>query len=238
MSDAAEALVEAGARLDRASEMWHSMLQAAAAGGLIWLVDRILDDGGDIEDPWGDRTPLICACYAGRAEMAAHLLERGADINKRTKRQKVSALWAAAYSGSVATIEVLLSYKAKVDLSGGEGQPLHAAVIQEHIEAIETLLAHGAKIQAKNRQGSTPLHLAAFRQDATIAETLLKHGAVVNAADRKGDTPLHNAVNRQRVETARALVGAGARTDTTNRRGKTPLDLAWSPELKEVLSRR
>jgi ankyrin repeat protein len=61
----------------------------------------------------------------------------------------------------------------------------------------EYLIANGADVNAKNKNGKTPLHWAAVHDlgdeaDYTgVAECLIEHGADVNAKDEVGRTPLH-----------------------------------------------
>jgi len=52
------------------------------------------------------------------------------------------------------------------------------------------LLAHKAKINAKNKDGETPLLLAASDGHKDVAELLLANKADVNAKDKNGSTPL------------------------------------------------
>ena len=54
-------------------------------------------------------------------------------------------------------------------------------------EVVELLIANGADVNAKGKEGETLLH---FPKTKEIAELLIAAGADVNARDEYGDTPL------------------------------------------------
>lgn len=53
-------------------------------------------------------TPLMVAAARGHLDTAKLLIERGADVNARTKRHRTTALWLAGYAGRVPVIQMLL----------------------------------------------------------------------------------------------------------------------------------
>eukprot|EP00976_Prorocentrum_cordatum_P019824 401839-Prorocentrum_minimum.AAC.1 len=53
----------------------------------------------------------------------------------------------------------------------------------------ELLLAVGADVNSRNREGMTPLHLAAREGHAKLAQLLIDHGADPSTADHEGCTP-------------------------------------------------
>lgn len=61
--------------------------------------------------------------------------------------------------------------------------------------AVETLLEHGADINAKYLSGLTALHQAASQGAIKVIEVLLAHGAKVDAKTDEGITPLYMAIN-------------------------------------------
>jgi len=73
---------------------------------------------------------------------------------------------------------------------------------------VDTLLAHGADVNAKTFQGFTALGVAAELGYVKILETLLAHGAKVNDKDVFGKTALMSA---SKSEVVRILKSAGAR---------------------------
>jgi len=116
----------------------------------------------------------------------------------------------------------------------GEKQftPLHFAA--EHnssngIQILKILLAHGAKVDARNHIRQTPLFSAAIYNSAPAAKILLAHGAEVNARQDGGRTPLHWAAINGYCDVARVLIENHADIEAQASNGETPISLAeWA----------
>jgi serine/threonine-protein phosphatase 6 regulatory ankyrin repeat subunit B len=98
--------------------------------------------------------------------------------------------------------------------------PLHVAAAYGHLPVVQTLLKHGAEVNAKDHMGSTPLFYAVGRDQISVARELLSHGADVNIAVEhrvagvsagKVITPLVLAVRRANPQMVRLLIQHGAR---------------------------
>ena len=111
-------------------------------------------------------TLLHVAAAGFRADMAADLLERGADIAAKNRRGAQALHYAAdarrpSHGDQVATIKVLLSAGADANARDKTGvAPLHRAVRRRGAAAVKALLDGGADANLKNGSGSTPLFLA------------------------------------------------------------------------------
>ncbi|MEO6182386.1 MAG: ankyrin repeat domain-containing protein [Verrucomicrobiota bacterium] len=69
-------------------------------------------------------------------------------------------------------------------------RPLHMAACYGNPEAIEILVKHKAKVNAKDANGLTPLHYTVSLSHYDCAEMLINKGADMNATGRDGRTPL------------------------------------------------
>ncbi|MBW3656717.1 MAG: ankyrin repeat domain-containing protein, partial [Gemmatimonadetes bacterium] len=102
--------------------------------------------------------------------------------------------------------------------------PMHAAAWGADLDAVRTLLAHGADIDARNHRGVPVLHEAVRRQNTGLATLLATAGA--NVSDHAGDdqsTPLHWAAKDGDLELAALLVERGASVEAVDALGRTPL---------------
>lgn len=121
------------------------------------LVERYVDHKGMTPPPEGT-TPLMFAARQGHIEMAALLLDAGADIS------------AANASGATALHFAM------------------SAPAAEKKALLRLLLDRGADINAPDRIGRTPLMMAVANNDVAAVQFLLDHGADLNAVDKYGRT--------------------------------------------------
>ena len=122
-----------------------------------------------------------------------------------------------------------------------EGTTLHQAVLGNHTNVVEWLLANGARVDATTKGGMTPLHTAAEKGRSGIAKLLLNHHANVNARDVFGETPLYFAAVHRHADVAQVLLANGADANANLPNGVTSLHAAAassSPEIVKALIAR
>ena len=133
----------------------------------------------------------------------------------------------AAKSGNVAVLRGLLAHGGKADSYDGEKwYALHHAVLGNHIEAANLLIASGANVNCRTNQQLTPLHIAAQNDQDILLTALIEAGADIQAQDAKGETPLHYAIASEARTCAGFLLEFGAKTNIFDNNYFTPLHIA------------
>lgn len=137
----------------------------------------------------------------------------------------LSSMHIAAKHGMCEHIEHLADeHGAEVDarsLTSG-ATPLWVACHYNQYDAVATLLAYGAHVEATDKNSKSSLMLAAGGGDLRILELLAGAGAPLDAQDVNGDTALHHACRRGRTKCAKELIDRDANTGIVNLVGRTP----------------
>ena len=97
---------------------------------------------------------------------------------------------------------------------------LYVVLLNSNSQELDILMARGANIDTRDKDGRTPLFLAPYRG---IAQLLISNGADVNARDKDGKTPLFLVQN---IDTAQFLINNGADVNAKDKQGRTPLSEA------------
>ena len=139
-------------------------------------------------------TPLHLAAQFGREDLAALLIDGGANIEALNEHDERPLHGAAVY-GRPAVVKLLLDRGADVNARGPAGRtPLHAAAsgvgvwsdVDARTEVAKLLLAAGADVNARQPgNGFTPLRYAASagKPATSMVQLLLAHGADPRTAE-------------------------------------------------------
>ncbi|MCL4785374.1 MAG: ankyrin repeat domain-containing protein [Verrucomicrobia bacterium] len=150
------------------------------------------------ETPEGSFAALHSAVNSGNIEIAALLLEKGADVNA-TAFGKDTPLHVALgrTNSNLAMVQLLVNNGADVNaVREGGGTALMQAVIGGNLEAVDLLLSKGADVNAKEMEGFTALMFASGDGNLAVVKALLK---------AKPDLEAKNGpIGRTAVEMARA----------------------------------
>ena len=120
----------------------------AAAFGRVERLERLLDDDPSLATAFADDgfTALHLAVYGGRRDAARLLVERGADVNVRSRGSiaRVPPLGTAAFVGSVELARLLLDAGADVNGEGEGGfTALDSATVNGNKELARLLESRG-----------------------------------------------------------------------------------------------
>ena len=154
----------------------------------------------------GEPTALHVAVENGRADVAALLLETGADPNHPSDMYDGwTPMLIAASRESAELIELLRAHGARVGA-------WEASALGD-IDALAAIVAaNPAVVRARRANDAPPLHFAAT---VPIAEFLVAHGADLDALDKYGATAARAAAygRRTRRPVARFLMGRSGEAD-------------------------
>lgn len=142
---------------------------------------RVLD--ADLDQFSQDGFPILgLAIFFHHPELAAEMIERGADVNARARNQAgVAPLHSAVSVGDFATARLLLENGADVNARQQLGYTaLHGAAGNGDKAMIELLMLHGADVAAKNDQDKTAADVAAERGHMQLAEEL---GVIIKSCE-------------------------------------------------------
>ena len=212
----------------------------AAAVGSEAMMKRLLDAGADVKAKNAfDATALIwCGSNLNRIKL---LVERGADVNVRTKQGRTPIFVAAAEAGGLPAVEYLVSKGAK--LAGPPAAdgltPLAAASAANDTALVRFLVEKGGPAAVAPPGGPMALMNAAMNANIELVKLLLAKGVDVNSVSppafnevKNGPiaigllTPLILSVAEGDTETVRVLLAAGANHNAQDVRGMTPIMLA------------
>lgn len=85
--------------------------------------------------------------------------------------------------------------------------PLHLCCIYGLTKTVQTLIEHGANVNALNYENKTPLHLAIQNQHETIISVLLKHPSIdMKIRDKQGNTPFATALTVRNHKAAEKIL--------------------------------
>ena len=197
------------------------------------------------------KTALMYAAEQGNMEVAAVLLEYGADTRLRNA-EGCSALMLAAWNEKSEITRMLLDTGVDVGFAeaallndrnqvqtllaaGADLNPqaradaLQWAAVGGHTDIVTILLDNVVPIDAANPHGKTALMQAASYGHTIVMRLLLERGANPNVADHNDRTALlasvHSSTRRNR-EAVELLLAHGAQANVRSRSGWTPLMLA------------
>ncbi len=183
-------------------------------------IDKLIREGANI-DGTHDDFPLFCAVYNNSYGTVKYLLEKGADVNKKSSRDNdnFTSFHLACMNGNTNIAELLIQYGADTSIKDIHGNtPLMIASLRDNDELVQTILdtrtytlssksrkpspsqSQSVKkamdlvystIDVENDSGYTPLNAACQNKNRVLIELFVSLGADISHAIDTGDKPIH-----------------------------------------------
>ena len=229
--DVVELLIKGGADVNIRNIHNSTPLHAALDLGYFDIAQFLIMHGANVNalDRRGD-SPLRKALRTQKRDVMELLLKSGANVNVRNIHNS-TLLHDAVESGNLDFVQLLFNYGADVNALDNFGDsPLHKALPSQDINfpavklwqnpytmlslrvskqgnyaMAQSLLGHGADVNARGRKRKTPLHLASSGGSLDLSRLLIEHGADADAQDDEGQTPFSTALANGHRKVARFL---------------------------------
>ncbi|KAK3290161.1 ankyrin repeat-containing domain protein [Chaetomium fimeti] len=237
-------LLKAGAKVN-VTPYEHSRqpIHQAAQGGHLEVVKALVEHGRASLTPEEDTfdeseaSPFLLACSSNNPELVNHFLDRGVDVNSKTRKGK-GPLHCAAHSGHVKVGQLLIDRRCDVDSRESKGwTPLIIAAQDGHLPFVNLLIDNDANINSQENDGATALWIAAQQGHANIVGRLLKGGAKQLSTKESGRRPIHQAAQNGHLACVKLLLKHSPKEiDVAARDGFTALTLASQKDKPENLA--
>ena len=171
-------------------------------------------------------TPLHEAVRYGDIDIAKALLESGADVNAEDNLGKTPVMLVIPEDKREAMYRILIEHAADVAKKDAYGDTvLHTATMTSLTPSIlELLVAGGADVNARNKDGVSPLLIAVQKRNFAHVKFYAERGADINSADKAGTTPLTLALKDGQAMLEMLVNRTNALSHDSN--GNTPLHTA------------
>ncbi|MCX7544444.1 ankyrin repeat domain-containing protein [Marinicella gelatinilytica] len=227
-------------------EHQHNWFEAVSKGNLGQLNRLLLKDVNINQTDDKDCTALIHAAGQGKRAVCSFLIEKGANINHRS-RNGSTALSSAIISQSDNVVELLLRHQVKLNETGPGGYPyVNLAAAQWNESCLSRLVEAGASPLSKDPGRGNLYHnvisaAAYYSQTGKALQTLKlihTYNIGINDRDDQGRTPLtllarlgRHDKDQQVATLAHLLLKWHAKPNNKDSKGMTALDYCQQNQL-------
>jgi ankyrin repeat protein len=229
-------LIQHGADVSAAKPNDFTLLMQAAKSNQPHVAKFLIDHGISVHatDVLGATALHYAALSTSTStDTMTVLLAHGADISACTHEYGGTPLQAAARTGQLDRVELLIAAGADVAFTNDIGATaLHEAVCCTHMTVVKLLLEHGADavlktMQCKQWGDCDSVSALMMCNDSAILKLLLTAGGDAQAVTSSGDTCLHIAARHNyTAPVVCLLIKAGADMHAVNDEGKTAAEVA------------
>jgi ankyrin repeat protein len=150
---------------------------------------------------------------------------------KKSAGQLAEELLKAVNTGKLVEVEKALQAGIAPDqsLNDAGDRAIHIAAREGYLPIVDRLIAHGAKVDVKNKAKDTPLHQALRYGQVSTSLTLISNNADYTIKDGENRVALHIAAKSSLFLPAQSLLDRGANANVKDKWGSTPLLRSVNP---------
>ena len=182
-------LIELGSDLEARNNHRQAAIHYACRAGSVGALKLILDVVASwpeqkrfdyINDNGNGCTPLFYTCERGHRKMTQMLINTAVDIEKRTGREKMPAVYYAAMRGHLRIVkkfpmEMLRKFYQPLDFKGRAKSILLGAVYGNEIAVVDWLLWKKVPVTIGGQKPIQPIDVAAELEEYAIFKTLVPY---------------------------------------------------------------
>ena len=215
-------LLDASTDVNHVSSAVYTPLHIAVDKGNFDIVTVLLDQDVNVHSVTTDgKTPLHIAVDRGDETIIQKLLKQKADASMKDVLGNTS-LHLAVQIKQEASPGLIIRRPSYVSPSLAPYRACNAQTVQSMID-------HGADVNAVNNRGQTALWFACADGQEGFVKILLDAGADPNITDNLKDSSLHSAINGHcSIDTVKEIIAHGAHVNAVNNICETPLLVACS----------
>ena len=192
-------------------------------------IRKLLKSGINLNDHFNfyGNTPLSAALAITNYKIAKLLIDKGANVNKKTRTGGIPLL--SVRDNNYNLIQLLIENGADRNIIiEGRGAKLidilfHNLFREKDIKLAKYLIQKGADINSVISTGETSLHHSVKWNQPEMVQFLLENNAKINIQDKEGATPLFNAAKRSHLQFIELLLQKKADINIKTNKGETPL---------------
>ena len=182
-------LIDLGSDLEARNNHRQTAIHYACRAGSVGALKLILDTAASwpeqkrrdyINDNGSGGTPLYYTCDSGHRKMTQMLMNSAVDIEKRTGREKMPAVYYAAMNGHLRIvkkfpIEMLAKFYQPLNFKGRAKSILLGAVYGNEIAVVDWLLWKKVPVTIGGRKPIQPIDVASELEEYAIFKTLVPY---------------------------------------------------------------
>ncbi len=193
-----------------AAEVWPIGANAGQTPHSYGWAEAVLEENTSSNGSISGTTALMSAAVSGNAAEVRRLLSNKTVVDQRDSRS-ATALWLACRANQPATAALLLQADADPNICDDYGNyPIHEAAAIGSATLLDSLLTHGAQVDAQTMGGETALMLAASVGSIPCVKLLVQHKANVKIPNWGGQTAILAAALNGHPDIVQLLKQAGA----------------------------